>query len=307
MGNFAFFLTLYIWGVNSMKKFFFLVDLTEFYPAAILYYSFLPLMTRDLSLPFYSVTILNMIVWIVLLRKEVQSKIGYSINFFSLILVVFTYQGLIFDFLMSVLMLFTLLSPFLMRRFFSHDRWMLVLVYLFDIIIIYFFVSIILLFVEKGWLPFFTQGQYINFFVVLIILVTAVYTLKHLFNFLYFLIEKKEVYSNNIIVIFITIGIPVFLSLPDIVFSYSIYELYLEVYKGKEYSFLDRYYYSFSVHFLTPPFKLGLEIQRLFDSSLGKVIYISHMLTVRIVDITLIAAISSIFIDKIRNKEKGKL
>ncbi|SDP18194.1 hypothetical protein [Halobacillus aidingensis] len=287
-----------------MKKFFVLVDLKEVYPAAILYYSFLPLMTRDLSLSLFPAAILNIIIWVVLLRKEVRSKVGYSINSFSLILVVFTYQGLIVDFLMSLLLLFTILSPFLIRRFFTHGRWMLVGVYLYDIIIILFVISIILPFVEKGWLPFFTQLQYINIFVFLIILVTAVYTLKHLLNFLYFLVENKDVYSKNVIITFITIGIPVFLSLPDFVFAYSIYELYLEVFKGKEYSFLDRYYYSFSVHFLTPPFKLGLEIQSLFDSLLGKVIYISHMLTVRIVDITLIAAISSIFIDKIRSKEK---
>lgn len=149
---------------------------------------------------------------------------------------------------------------------------------------------------------FFSEIQFINFFIFAFIIATAIYSLSLLFKIYTYVSEyDHKIIKLRLPLMFIYI-ISVLL-IPDALIAYSSFDLYLSLYKGEEFSFFDRFYYSFSIHYLTPITDKGELIQKLFLSSkVGISIYIFHILTIRIIDVTIIASIHNLLRTQNKNE-----
>ena len=101
------------------------------------------------------------------------------------------------------------------------------------------------------------------------------------------------------------IGIVVFLILPDLIYAYFIYDIYLSVIKHAQIDFIDLFYYSVNIHFNTPMPGINQEyIEQLFSTNIGKVIKICHLVLIKLIDVIIIGTLAGLFIEYIRSFKK---
>lgn len=139
------------------------------------------------------------------------------------------------------------------------------------------------------------EEQYIYSFFITILVSVTIYVLSLSFK-LAELFNGEGLKILNKVKIAWPIAIMIFLVLPDFLFSFVVYDMYLRIFKEESYNLFEMYYYSFSLHFLTPESDIGAKISgTLKKEDIGQYIYIVHMITVRVIDLTILANVSNLF------------
>jgi hypothetical protein len=217
----------------------------------------------------------------------------------SLIGVVISYYSVWYDTWIISLTSLIILAPILMaiyrrKRKVDHDLNLILNLTLYVIAPISFLLSVFILtlFADNNIDKlFFTEKQYVTFIVFSIVIFTALYSISFSYFFYNFLLQRS---SSKYTLLKLSLVIIILLVLPDLIISGLAYDFYLGIFDECEYRLLDRYYYSFSSHFLTPVNSVGERIEKhLLSTDLGLSIYIIHMIMIRFIDVSIIAAISN--------------
>ncbi|MDL4842790.1 hypothetical protein [Aquibacillus rhizosphaerae] len=267
--------------------------------ASILYYSFLPIMDMEVSFPFILISIINIFIWLLLSYSVLNKKETIILLLASIVCVALSYFH-VFQIVYSVLILIIVtLIPifiFIARRlqWFNDIKPLLnVFIHVFGVLSYLNIIFVLTVFADEyiELLPF-SELQIINFIIISNGLIFGVFIVNLLIN----LVPLVKGSNNTWFVKVSPWLIAGCLIIPDVIVSEVMYGFYFDVFTDKEYSFFDFYYYSFSLHFLTPISDVGELIQLELNKKLsGQFTYIFHMLSVRMVDITVIATLSSTF------------
>jgi hypothetical protein len=134
------------------------------------------------------------------------------------------------------------------------------------------------------------------------------YILPSILRILFFVVEKLNIFNNEnkfnkVLNIWILTGTCIFaLVIADVVYTKMVYEFYLAAI-NKPFSFWSVYYFSFSLHFLTPFSGSGEEIKGILTTNaFGQILMVVHMILVRVIDITVIGTISGLFIQWLKKR-----
>lgn len=265
-------------------------------PIFILIYTLIPTFKSDGGLLASTICLLIFIIkaFYQPFNKRAVAYIGAS-----LIGLINSYYSVWYDIWMFGITLLIIIAPILVgiyrtRRKIDRDLNMILNITLYAIAPVSFllFVMVLTLFadihIDK---LFFTEKQYIIFIVFSIVIFTAIYSISFSY-FVYRILLQHS--SSGYILLKLSIVIVIILVLPDLIISGLAYDLYLGIFDKCDYRLLDRYYYSFSSHFLTPVNDVGERIEKtLLSTDLGLYIYIIHMIMIRFIDVSIIAAISN--------------
>lgn len=219
------------------------------------------------------------------------SKIPFCL---SIIFVLITYY---YSFLHSFLILAAVLIiflPFILGKTLEQSIEKTLLVYIILPLSFFTFMIIVAVVIEENIkYLYFSEKQFVTFLVFICVLFTVGYTTSLVFKLFNLILRARDQLSSKKYRILVLISIIVFLILPDGLFSFLTYDLYLHLHSEKTFRFFDIYYYTFSTHFLIPISEIGDDIKSLFlGTDLGMWINILHTLTIRLIDITILASIS---------------
>lgn len=137
--------------------------------------------------------------------------------------------------------------------------------------------------------------------VILIIGTVIVYIVELTMRILVKLNKKIiDIKTNNSSYLYIITGVVVLIIiLPDLFYTYFVYGLYYAGYSDPP-LFWDQLFLSFGLHFLIDPSTKGEHILKdMLSNHLGQGILTVHMIFIRIIDITVLGAVSSLFIQKV--------
>lgn len=275
--------------------------ITNTLPNFIFLYSLLPLLSTEFNITLNIIVVVIFPCWIYYIYYYSNYRVNWMIMILSFLFLLLVYFYTLYDTIMVFWLLLIIFAPFLLsfiKKNSKHkdiDNLLSWFVYAFSPLSFLFISMVIIKLVEKYIdFLFFTEQQFIIVFVFIFIAMSALYTLS-LLNKIYntlindrftFLTMRKPLVFSFIISALV---------IPDILIAFSSYDLYLNLF-DRSYTYFDRYYYSFSMHFLTPISEQGLEMQELLlETRLGQCIYIFHMLTIRIIDVTVLASIHNLF------------
>lgn len=133
------------------------------------------------------------------------------------------------------------------------------------------------------------------------ILATGFYIIRVMFIVMMQISSKKQMYKGMKLKVLYTGLIFVFLLLPDILFSFTIYDLILGLYnkemEGLKVTYWDKFYFSFSQHFMMGPSEIGSSMTEiLLTDRIGQFALSVHSVLNKAMELTGISLIASLLI-----------
>lgn len=273
----------------------------------LLIFSFLPTLGNNINLFLFCYIFICILGTYFYLKQNYingSDWLGYFLSLLTMVSILIWGNSLIL-LIVNIIVIGIPIFIFRLRKsnFFYEINYILTsLLYVFTPISFIYLILSIISYVERVIeYSYFSEEQFVTVIIIIFIGMTAIYTITLLFGFYKFLLRIHtsipEVLWNLIFPIVITICLLV----PDIVISFFVYNIYLGLFNDEStFSFIDRFYYSFSSHFLTPITESGQAMENKFLShDLGLLIYIAHMVTIRVIDLTILATIGVVFYKKI--------
>lgn len=276
-------------------------------------FSLLPLMALNNFQYFILGTFFNFILFLIINYSLANTINSWIYGVLSIIIF-----SLIGNFIISIIPVFV--TMILIYFYFAVRKELSPLMKYSNDILFFFAVLIILTSILSG-IPINPEAEQILVITIILIVTIflSVYAIKLPIEFLMSFSKNIDSHNNinespkslkillvkNILLIVPIIGIVVFLILPDLIYAYFIYDIYLSVIKHAQIDFIDLFYYSVNIHFNTPMPGINQEyIEQLFSTNIGKVIKICHLVLIKLIDVIIIGTLAGLFIEYIRSFKK---
>lgn len=270
----------------------------EVTPTILMIYCFLPFIQYE-NVYALLFAIIGWVLSGIYIYRYRSSLLSICLYLIALIFLFLTYYQSIF-FLVKIIALFIalfiVLLPFIIKIRYKESDWRTLLLYMITPLSFVIMTMIVALLIENNLrYLYFSESQYVSGLVFLWLLFTFGYSTRLTFTLYDYLLRERDKRSRGVYRIFVLTSIIIIFVFPDLSFSFMIYDLYLSLYSDETFRLFDIYYYNFSTHFLIPTTEVGESIKaHLIDTDLGVWIQIVHTITIRLIDITVLASVNNL-------------
>lgn len=223
-----------------------------------------------------------------------STKLSWLTYFYALIGIYATLFHSFFDFLLYSLIILCIIIPIIIHKLKleSFDKLVLLLMF-YPCSFIALIILIGILIAGNLDYLYFSEEQYVKALVIFWVVFFTVYIVTLVFIlFKYIGSQKRKTIVIYISILFILI-------VPDIFYTKFIYTMFFNLNSNIVYNGLESYYFAFSQHFLTPLSDIGIDMKdSLLSNNLGLIIIILHTLTIRFIDITILASLVNLLKEK---------
>lgn len=288
-------------------------------PALLIFYSYMPVINKQLNNITYVVTIALLLITLFLqFFKSKSRKYGLLYSLVVLVALLFSQNATVF-------FLYLMIAIYLMFLF-KVRKVASLFIYLLDLFIFLFLLVVITAFLINIPHAIRFEGAIVAFLLVSVALYLAVYTIKISLDVLkYFsnfsseendefqIVPNKKIntFLNRNFIIIIIMGVTFLLLLPDFIYAWLMYDLYFSLFPEHEFNFLNRLFYAFSNHFniVLDKYKLIKMDYLLLSTTSGNFIKIVHVILLKLIDTIILGAIIGMLVEYLKsfaNKEKTR-